>query len=159
MAKYAEKTTVSSDQSRAEIERTLARYGADAFGYSTDGANVRLAFRMDGKHYRFALTMPDPRADEFNTYQQGSVTFRRADGVPQKLWEQACRQKWRALALVIKAKLEAVAAGISTVEDEFLAHTVLPDGTKAGEWIRPQLDEAYRIGAMPTQLMLEPPRR
>ena len=28
-----------------------------------------------------------------------------------KHWEQACRQKWRALALVIKAKLEAVAAG------------------------------------------------
>lgn len=31
MTRYAESTTVSSDTSRAEIERTLTRYGADQF--------------------------------------------------------------------------------------------------------------------------------
>ena len=39
----------------------------------------------------------------------------------QETHDQACRQRWRALLLVIKAKLEAVTAGISTVETEFLA--------------------------------------
>ena len=65
---------------------------------------------------------------------------------------QACRQRWRALLLVIKAKLEAVTAGISTIETEFLANIVLPDNTTAGEWMIPQIDQAYRTGQMPPML-------
>ena len=53
------------------------------------------------------------------------------------------------LLLVIKAKLEAVTAGISTIETEFLANIVLPDNTTAGEWMLPQIDRAYRTGEMP----------
>ena len=56
-------------------------------------------------------------------------------------YDQACRQRWRALLLVIKAKLEAVTAGISTIETEFLANIVLPDNTICvGEWMLPQID-------------------
>ena len=55
----------------------------------------------------------------------------------------------RALLLVIKAKLEAVTAGISTIETEFLANIVLPDNTTAGEWMLPQIDRAYCTGEMP----------
>ena len=60
--------------------------------------------------------------------------------------------RWRALLLVIKAKLEAVTAGISTIETEFLANIVLPDNTTAGEWMLPQIDRAYRSGEMPPLL-------
>lgn len=68
----------------------------------------------------------------------------------------AIKQRWRALALIIKAKLEAVESGISEFDDEFLANIMLPDGATVGEWFRPQLAEAYRIGSMPTGLpMLE----
>jgi hypothetical protein len=35
MARYASNTDVPSDRSRAEIERTLVRYGADEFMYGT----------------------------------------------------------------------------------------------------------------------------
>ena len=51
----------------------------------------------------------------------------------QSAWEQACRQRWRALLLIIRAKLEAAEAGISTLETEFLANIVLPDGRTAGQ--------------------------
>lgn len=156
-AKYASETTVSTESSRSEIERTLRRYGADAFGYSTDGVKATVAFRIAGRHVRFALTMPDPKAGEFWIYKRGATIFRRADSEGEKRWEQACRQKWRALALVIKAKLEAVAAEITTVEDEFLAHTVLNDGSTFGEAIRPQMDEHFRLGG-PPRFMLEGPR-
>jgi hypothetical protein len=67
-------------------------------------------------------------------------------------WEQAGRQKWRALVLVIKAKLEAVEAGIVTFEEEFLAHIMLPDGRTVGEWTRPQLEAVYSDGSMPALL-------
>jgi hypothetical protein len=70
-------------------------------------------------------------------------------------FEQACRQRWRALALVIKAKLEAVESGITCFEDEFLAHIILPSGQQVGEWLRPQLKLAYDKGSMPA--LLPPP--
>ena len=53
---------------------------------------------------------------------------------------------------MIKAKLEAVSAGISTVASDFLANIVLPDNTTAGEWMLPRIEEAYRTGEMPPLL-------
>jgi len=143
---YAAETEVSSEKSRAEIEATLRRYGADAFGYSIDGIRATIAFRMDRRHVRFSLLFPDPASDDFHFYYRGSVKYRREPHIAREKWEQACRQKWRALALVVKAKLEAVDAGITTVEDEFLAHTVLADGSTVGDQIRPQLAEQLLRG-------------
>lgn len=152
MSKFAANTEVSSEASRAEIERTLRRYGADGFFYGTDGNRALVAFRMEGRQVKFTLTMPDPKADEFWLYHRGSVLYRRVDSVAEKNWEQACRQRWRALALVIKAKLEAVSAGISVFEDEFLANIVLPDGQLVGQWMRPQIAASYEGGRMPPLL-------
>lgn len=156
MTRYAADTSVSTEKSRAEIEATLRRYKADAFGYLSERGTAVVMFRMAGRHIKFVLPMPDPTAREFtHTPEKGQL---RSASAAEAAWEQACRQRWRALALVIKAKLEAVAAGITTVEDEFLAHTVLPDGSTVGQWAKPQLAEVYRVGAMPQSLMIEGPR-
>lgn len=64
-------------------------------------------------------------------------------------WEQACRQRWRALKLVIQAKLEAVECGISVFEDEFMANIVVAGGKTVSEYIRPQLADAYEHGSVP----------
>ena len=81
----------------------------------------------------------------------------RSDDQINKHWEQAQRSRWRALLLVIKAKLEAIDAGIATFEDEFLAYTMLPGGETVGEWIAPQLDDVYATGVMPGDLRLALP--
>ena len=151
MARYAAETSVSVERSRAEIEATLNRYGADVFAYRTDGPEVRIAFRMDGRQFRFLLTLPSRSERRFTHHSRGA----RAIDAALAAWEQACRQKWRALALVIKAKLEAVDAKISTLESEFMAHLVLPSGQTMEEWATPQIEEAYRVGTMPRALMLE----
>ena len=39
----------------------------------------------------------------------------------RQLWEQGCRSRWRAILLILLAKFEAIEAGISTFEREFLA--------------------------------------
>ena len=143
---YAEKTTVPVSQSRDEIERTLNRYGATSFAYATQDRRAIISFGIVNRRVRFLLELPDPDAGVYCTYMRGSRQHRREPDVAAKLWEQACRQKWRALALVIKAKLEAVDAGITTVEDEFLAHTVLPGGETVGERTAPIIAEAYRVG-------------
>lgn len=154
MTRYASDTAVSVEKSRMEVERTLTRYGADSFGYFTQAEKAVIAFQISGRQVRFILTLPDKGLKEFTHSSRGE----RAPDVALAAWEQACRQRWRALALVIKAKLEAVSAGITTVEDEFLAHTVLPDGSTVGQWARPQLALAYERGDMPSSLLLEGPR-
>lgn len=147
MPQYAEKTSVPSDRSRAEIEKTLARYGADQFMYGWGIGEAVIAFRADGRNVKFVLPMPDRNAKEFtHTPSRGT---RRTESQAAEAFEQAVRQRWRALTLVIKAKLEAVEAGITVFEDEFLAHIMLPDGSTVGQWARPQLAIAYESNKMP----------
>jgi hypothetical protein len=147
MPRYAEHTEVPSDRSRAEIERTLRRYGASAFAYGWDALCATVMFELADRRIRFRLPMPDRNDREFtHTPSRGT---RRSEEAIDAAWEQAQRQRWRALALVIKAKLEAVAAEITTVEQEFLAHIVLPDGSTVGDWAKPQLAIAYQRNTMP----------
>ncbi len=146
---YARDTNVSVIRTRNEIERTLERYGADAFAYAAQGNMATVIFAMENRRIRFVLELPDP--EEFR-YTNHRVPRERTERQQQESYEQACRQKWRALLLVIKAKLEAVSAGISTVEAEFLANIVLPDNATTGEWMIPQIDETYRTGEMPPML-------
>lgn len=153
MTRFAAKTEVSSEQSRMEIERTLTRYGADAFSYGWQGkSQTMISFRANDRYVRFILKLPDPELPEFTSYKRGSNVHRREPEQARKLWEQACRQRWRALALVVKAKLEAVECGISEFEDEFLANIVLPDGQLLGRAIRPQIAASYGSGKMPPLL-------
>lgn len=62
---------------------------------------------------------------------------------------QENRTRWRALLLVIKAKLEAVESNIATFEDEFLAHVLLPNQQTVAEYIGPTVAQIYETGRMP----------
>ena len=63
------------------------------------------------------------------------------------------------MLLVMKAKLEAVREGATTVEREFLADMLMPDGSTVGEWTAEPLKLAYQNGVMPQQLLLPGDRR
>lgn len=150
MGRYAATTEVSSTRSRDEIERTLTRYGADQFMYGWQDSAAVVAFRMNDRRIKFILPLPDRTAREFTHHERGPRTPEAA----ARLYEQAQKQRWRALALVIKAKLEAVESGISEFDDEFMAHIMLPTGGTVGEWMRPKIEQAYLTGEMPQDLPL-----
>jgi hypothetical protein len=148
MARYAANTEVNADRSRQEIERTLKRYGADQFLYGWEKEEAAIRFRAHGYNVTLRLTMP--------TIADVSATpkgRRRRGEAAQRELEQVRRQRWRALALVVKAKLEAVASGIAMFEDEFLAYTMLPNGQTTGQWFAPQLQAAYQSGKVPKMLI------
>ena len=150
MSRYAENTTVPSEKSKAEIEATLTRYGATAFGYGWQEKGAMITFEVNGRRIRFILPMPVRNDKTFlNT---AARNLKRSPEQVQVEYEQAVRQRWRALALAIKAKLEAVASGITEFEDEFLAHIVLPNGKSARAWMRPQIARAYEQNKMPPLL-------
>lgn len=133
------------------LERMLTRYKASKFasGWSEHGAV--LMFEAAGKRVRFDLPMPDPKDAKFTRDPRSSWRQRPA-AAAHRAYEQECRARWRALALVIKAKLEAVESGITTFEAEFLAHIMLPDGGTFGEWAAKQLAQVYESGSMPPML-------
>jgi hypothetical protein len=151
MAKYASGTDVPADRSRAEIERTLTRFGATAFayGWSADHDHAQIMFELGGRRMRFVLPLPDS-ADKDITHTPAGQ--RRTEAAKRSAYDAEVKRRWRALGLIIKAKLEAVATGIVSAEEEFLAHVVLPSGETVGDWVEPQLAEVYGRGDMPALL-------
>ena len=63
--------------------------------------------------------------------------------------ELAVRRFWYAFALSVDAKLAAVAAGVATIESEFLAHVVLPGNRAVIDELEPVIASAYRSGHRP----------
>lgn len=149
MTVYAKGTEVPVAKSAAEIESLLMRYGAEDFarGWKSGPPSVAVVgFKVKGRSVQFTLPLPDKGEKRFRQHRgvgYGLVN----DATAEKRWEQECRQRWRALCLVIKAKLEAVESGISTFESEFLANLIVPGtGRTIGQTVLPQLDEAYASG-------------
>lgn len=146
---YAANTLVSQERSKMEIERILTRYGAEQFVYGWDGDLMIVGFKMKNRMIQFKIGKPT----EANI---GRVRKSYGEGLKaatDRKLEQAHRQRWRALALVIKAKLEAVESGITEFEQEFLAHIMLPNKQTVGEWAKDQIEGAYSSGKMPKLLM------
>lgn len=154
MSRYAQNTSVSVEKSRGEIESTLQRFGASAFAYATQSDKAMLKFQAQGRWIMFILDLPNPSEAKFTNRTWGGKI--RSEKLPQSIayenWEAACREKWRALALVIKAKLVAVQDGIAQFEDEFMAHILMPDGKTVSHHMRPQIENAYKSGKMPLKL-------
>ncbi|WIB65359.1 hypothetical protein [Curtobacterium sp. MCBD17_040] len=152
MVQYAASTDVSSEKSLTEIKRTVTRYGATHFGFLDEPGRASVAFRLGDRQVRFALPLPDRQAREFAHHSRGVREKQAAD----RLYEQAIRQRWRALALAVKAKLEAVESGIGEFDAEFYAYLVLPNGRTMFEETRDQVIHAIEAGAT-GRLMLEAP--
>ena len=137
-----------------EIETTLRKYGCDSFMFASDRTRAMIGFEADGRRVKFVLPLPDQNDRRFtHGLRKGAKEeHERSDTQKAAAYEQEIRRRWRALALAIKAKLECVESGITTFEQEFLAHIVVPNGQTIGEWIAPQLQHVYASGEMPPML-------
>jgi hypothetical protein len=146
MTRYAAKTEVPVVRTKMEIEELVARYGAGQFMSYTSGDLASIGFSMEDRQVRFDLKLPDSKEKRFHIYMRGSVPYERDPAQALKLWEQECRSLWRALLLVVKAKLEAVEIGISTFEREFMANIVMPGGQLLHEHVSPRIAHIYSTG-------------
>lgn len=149
--RYATGTTVPVEKSRAEVERLLRRAGAAAFvsAWDDDVGVDRLIFRLAGKMVRLEVCCPDP--DDYAETEGGRT---RDHAAREAAAAKEHQRRWRAQVLLVKAKLEVIADGLSTIEREFLADMLLPNGSTMGEEMLPRLAEAYESGTMDTRLPL-----
>lgn len=152
--RYAEKTEVPEARSRQEIETLITRYGATEFAGGWRGNHALVGFRIQGRLIRLVLPLPDPEEREFRLTAAG---YTRNKTQQKGAYEQERRRRWRALLLVLKAKLEAVDSGIVTLEEAFFSDLVLPNGQTLSEWYGPQLQRIYEEGQLPPLLPGLPP--
>lgn len=137
MAKrFAETTIVPVEKSQSDVKAQVRRVGADQIAVYEAADRSSIAFRVESRFYR--ITVP-VRTDSPNALQEE-------------------RRAWRLLLLLVKAKCEAVREGATTIEREFLADMLMPDGSTVGEWSSDQLKLAYESGKMP-QSLIEGPRK
>ncbi len=128
MGLYAEGTRVPVAQTVGEVERTLVRYGAESFLYGAKHDRAVIMFTAKKRNLRFELPLPRSANQSDDAHAAES------------------RRRWRAVLLIIKAKLEAVASGVKTFEEEFLAYIVLPNGRTVAEETLPLVESAYATG-------------
>ena len=133
--RFATRTKVPVDTSRKEIERTLSRYGANGFHY---GWERRAVAASKGQ------TTMESRAVIGFVVKERRIQI----DVPMPEDEREQRRMWRALLLLIKAKLEAIESGIGTLESEFLANVVTQSGATVGQILIPRLSEAVETGRL-----------
>lgn len=150
--RFAANTTVPVGKTEAEIKDLLRRNGAtDIIMGDTDG-RAFIQFSMRDRLVRFVLPLPAIGEKKFQFSPGGRKRLTAAGTM--KVWEQACRSRWRALLLSIRAKLEACAIGITEFEREFLAQIVDPStGRTIGEAIVPQIRQRYAENGPPVALI------
>ena len=118
------------------IEQLLERVKAKRYGTAVDYdlLTARVQFRLHDRVVRFTVKLPDQKK------------------LGQARYERAERQKWRALLLVLKAKLESVESDIETFENAFLGQIVMPNDRTVADIITPMISESYKASKMPRQL-------
>lgn len=138
--KFAEGTEVPVARSRGEIEALVEQHGATKFMSFFEEGRAVLAFAMKERLIRFTIALPQRDEDRF-VYKEGKYyRTKRTELQIEAAFKQEERRIWRALLLVIKAKLEAVQSEITTFEQEFLPFIVLADGNTVGDTIIPKLN-------------------
>jgi hypothetical protein len=135
MSRYAQGTPVTVASSRGEITGILAKHGVERMGWQTGPEGDELLFETAGHHFRFQILKPT---------QQGLWEQWKADGksalalkyLPNEDQVEAeWRRRWRANVLLLKAKLEFIASGDTTIERELLPYMLTAGGQTVGELV------------------------
>lgn len=149
---YAQGTTVPVDKTRMEIEKLLKKNGATGIASLWDDAahSGRIICRLQERMLRFDIKLPS--MESMRLTPKGQTRHDEKNLANVVAAEE--RRKWRALLLIIKAKLELISSGDSTIEKEFLADLLMPNGSTVYENTKEAIASAYLTGGMPTTLML-----
>lgn len=142
-------TTAKAENSRAEVERMLVRYGASGFAYQRDleQHTITLQFVIPDSAEKGAprvpVTLPVSVRRVYDVLYGRPMRYAQKPeggwgnvydpkGYDAKKLEQAERVAWRNLVLWVDAALSAASIGMQTITEAFLAHTmVVDDGGQA----------------------------
>ena len=152
--RYAEGTSVDTTRSRIELEEIVRRFGASQIMTYTDIDKAIVQFAARERLIRLTINLPDPDNEAFTTTPTGRE---RSASSARDAYEQEVRRRWRAMVLLVKAKVTAVNEGIVEFEEEFLAHVVMSNGETVFERTNQTIALEYQQGKV--QSLLPAPGR
>lgn len=150
--RYAEGTDVDVSKTKADIERLLSKHGATGFAHAWEGGRSVLMFRLRGRMLRYEIECPNP--ERYAVTQKGRL--RHKSELAEKAAEKEHKRRWRALYLIIRAKLEIVESSDApsvAFDREFMAYICLPNGRTIGDVLVPQIARSYETGKTPKLLL------
>lgn len=141
---YAKGTVVPVSRSEAEIRRVLARYlkKTDGIAIATKGERVLWQFEVEGVPVRLDFALA-PKSD-------GAFWHNRRSR--DTMYEAYRRQCWRVMLLIVKGRLEEMAATGLSAAHAFLPYVALPGGGTVGDLAPDVLGRALERGEMPRLL-------
>jgi hypothetical protein len=125
---YIRGASITCAASQAEIQSMLGAAGARGFQLAAERGATRIAFSLGDR--QFLLSLPLSASEGTSTAAQ-----------------EAARRGWRQLSFLVRAKLDAVACGITTFDEEFLAYMVLPGGATVFQAVKPGMAAAHAAAA------------
>jgi hypothetical protein len=128
-----------------EIDSLLGKHGASSRLIGQTDCTAHVTFVLGGLQYRLDVPLP---AFEMTAEPRGWYGW---DNTRRQEWKakqnaQAMRERWRAILLLLKAKLEAVKLGVSPLEKEFLSDLVLDGGATVYEAMGSRIAKALANG-------------
>jgi hypothetical protein len=133
VTRYAEGTKVPVESSRGEISGILARHGVVRMAWATEPSGDILQFELGGHAFRLDIVRPTLEEVRRRYVDEGGKWHLVYDH--QAKVDAEWRRRWRANVLLLKAKLEFIDAGDTTLERELLPYLVLRDGRTVGALI------------------------
>lgn len=99
-----------------ELETVLTLRGADVFAYERSGDEAVIRFELNGMRLRLRVEMPRPA--DFDRTQQGNPRVPGSSAARQE-YAAEVRRRWAAMRNLVKAKLDAIDANVTTFSMEF----------------------------------------
>ncbi len=127
--RFAEDTRVTVASSRGEITGILTAHGCDRMAWGTAPEGDTLQFTLGGRLFRFTIGKPTWEEIRGRFVNQKDLAGR------ELAVDAEWRRRWRAHVLLIKAKLEFIEGGDTTLEREFLPYAVLKNGQTVAELV------------------------
>lgn len=143
---YAASTTTTKQASLDELERILTKYSCTSFIAGTHEGQATIGFQVAGLNILMRIPLPNINENRFtHTPTRGARNPKTVHAAHQT----AVRATWRALVLFVKAKLVGVDQGLTTIEQEFMPHVLLADGTTLFDTAIPAIRASYARGEVP----------
>ncbi len=142
-ARYASETEVPVEKSRMELEKLITRFGASQILTFQEDKQAIVQFTSRDRMIR--LTLPLPLLED-PIIQRTAQNYQRSKAAARDALAKENRRRWRAMVLLVKAKLTAVEEGIVEFEEEFFANTIMADGQTLYQRARGQVELEYKTG-------------
>jgi hypothetical protein len=135
VTRYAQGTTVTVASSRGEITGILAKHGVERMGWQTGPDGDELLFQLSGQSFRFQILKPTAKSlwEQWKADGKSETSLKYLPSADQV--EAEWRRRWRANVLLLKAKLEFIASGDTTLERELLPYMITASGQTVADLV------------------------